>query len=136
MEPVTVQERQSGGTPGIAQALWDPFWFMRAMFGWVRFAEAPSSDAKEPNGAPSLDLKETDGAYVCTFKLALPDQADGARVKAKLDNGELTVVVPKSAAATPEPASPPARTRQTKGKGRGSGARAPRRGARSRTRRG
>ena len=136
MEPVAVEEKQSGGTPGIAQALWDPFWFVRAMLGWGRFAEAPSSGAKAPAGAPSLAVKETDGAYVCTVKLALPDQADAARVKAKLDNGELTVVVPKSAAATPEPASSRPRTGQTKGKGRGSAARAPRRGARSRTRRG
>ncbi len=140
MEPVAVQKKQSGGTPGVVLALWDPFWFIRAMLVWGRSVEAPLSETKDTDGAPSVDVKqtvkETDGAYVCTFKLALPAQADVGRVKAKLDNGELTIVVPKAAVATPEPASPPPETRQTKGRGRGAATRAPRRGARSRSRRG
>ena len=134
MEPITVQKKQTSGTPDITHAVWDPFWFMRAMFGWVRPIDVPSSDAKVTDDAPPVDVKETDGAYVCTFKLALPDQADGGRVTAKLDQGELTVVVPKAAAVAPDSAPRP-KTRQT-GKGRGSVARAPRRGARSRSRRG
>jgi hypothetical protein len=125
MEPEAVEKKQSGGSPGVAQTLWDPFWFMREMLGWGRSVEAPS-----------FDIKETDGAYVCKLKLTLPDQADVTRMKAKLDNGELTVVVQKAAAAKPEPEPAPPRTRQAKGNGRGSAARTPRRGARSRSRRG
>jgi hypothetical protein len=144
MEHVAVQKKQTGGTPSVVHALWDPFWLMREMFGWALSVDAPAVDAKETDapaveakettGAPSL--KETDGAYVCKFKLTLPDQADVARVTAELDNGELTIIVPKAAAATPEPASPPPRARQPKKRdGRGSPARTPRRGARSRSRR-
>jgi len=136
MEPVEVQKKHSGGTPGFAQTLWDPFWFMREMFGWGRAVEAPSLDAKKTDSAPSFDVRETDGAYVCKFKLALPDHADVAHMEARLDNGELTVVVPKAAAAATEPASPPPRKGQKKGNGRGSAARTPGRGARSSSRRG
>ncbi len=146
MEHVEVQKKQTGGTPSVVHALWDPFWFIREMFGLVLSIDAPAVDAKETTGVPSL--KETDSAYVCKFKLTLPDQADVARVKAELDNGELTIIVPKAAegaaaaaapaaAAPVEPAPPPPRTRQTKKRnGRGSAARTPRRGARSRSRRG
>ena len=37
------------------------------------------------------------GSFTRTF--TLPDEADGAHVKAELKNGEITVVVPKAAAA-------------------------------------
>ncbi len=134
---VADQKKPTGGTPSVAHALWDPFWFMREMLGWSHSVDAPSFDAaKETEGVPSFDVKETDGAYVCKIKLALPDQADVARVTAKLDNGELTVVVPKRAATTSQPASPPPKKPQKKGNARGSAARAPRRGARGRSRRG
>ncbi len=140
MEPVEVQKKQSGGSPDFSQALWDPFWFMRELFGWGRAVEAPSfdakKDAKKKENAPSINVKETEGAYVCKLKLALPDQADVAHMQAKLDNGELTVVVPKAAAAAPEPASPPPKKSQAKGSGRGSASRTPRRGRGSRSRRG
>ena len=147
MENVAVKKKQAGGTPSVAHGLWDPFWFMNEMLGWGRSVDEPvvaaSVDepvaaAKETDGVPSFDVTETDGAYVCKVKvkLTLPDQADVARVKAGLDNGELTLVVPKAAAATPEPTSPPPTKRRTQGKGRKSAARKPRRGARSRSRRG
>ena len=147
MENVPVQKKEPGGTSSAAHAVWDPFWFMREMFGWGRSVDAPSFDVKKTDdaprfdvkktdGAPSFDVKETDDAYVCKSKLTLPDQADVARVKAELHNGELTLVVPTAAAATPEPASPPPKTRQSKGNGRGSAARKPRRRAHSRSRRG
>ena len=141
MENAGVQNKQTAGTPSGAFGLWDPFWFMRQMFGWGRSANAPS-----------FDVKETDDTYVCkvNVKLTLPEQADVAHAKAELDNGELTLVVPKALAATPEPqpkaepegeqesesASPPAKTRRGASNGRGSTGRAPRRGARSSARRG
>ncbi len=136
MENVAVQKKQTGGTPSLALAVWDPFWFMHELFGFGRSVDAPSFKAKETDRAPSLDVKETDGAYVCKFKLTLPVQADVAHAKAELVDGELTLVVPKAAAAPPEPASPSPKTHQTKGKRRGSAARTPRRGAHSRSRRG
>jgi hypothetical protein len=129
-------QKETGGTPSFAQALWDPFGFMREMFGWGRSVDVPSFDVKETDDAPSVDVKETDGAYICKFKLTLPGPADVARVKAELYNGELTLVVPKAAAATAEPASPPPKTRGKKGNGRRSAARSPRRGVGSRSRRG
>ena len=145
MDNAMAQKKQAGGTPSVA-ALWDPFGFMHEMFGWGRSvdepvfaakqADRPALPAKEPVGAPSLNVTETDGAYVCKFKLTLPDQADVPHAKAELDNGELTLVVPKAAAATPEPASRPPRKRRTHKKGRKSAARKPRRRARSRSRRG
>lgn len=127
MKDAGVQKKQTGETPSVARALWDPFWFIHEMFGWGRSGDAPS-----------FDVKETDDAYVCNVKvkLTLPDQADVARVKAELDNGELTLVVPKAAAATPEPVSSPPRTRRKTGTGRGSSARTRRRGGRTPSRRG
>ena len=125
MANVAVQNKQTGGTPSIARAAWDPFWFMREMLHWGRSAEPPA-----------LDVKETDDAYVYKVKLTLPDRADVDHVKAELDNGELTLVVPKAAAATPPPAPPSPRTRRTTGSDRGSAARTPRRGARTPSRRG
>lgn len=54
MEPITVQNKQTGGTPDITHAVWDPFWFMRARFGWVRPVDAPLSDAKDTDAAPPV----------------------------------------------------------------------------------
>ena len=125
MENVAVQKKQTGETPSVARALWDPFWFMHEMFGWGR-----------SGAAPTFDLKETDDAYVYKVKLMVPGQADVARVKAEFNNGELTLVVPKASASTPEPVSAPPRTRRTTGNGRGSAARTARRRARTRSRRG
>jgi hypothetical protein len=105
-------------------AVWDPFWFMREMFRWGSSSQASG-----------FDVKETDDAYVYKAKLALPDRADAVHVKAELDNGELTLVVPKAAAAMPQPDPPPSRTRRTTGSGRGSAARSPRRGAHTPSRR-
>ena len=146
MDNAVAQKKQAGGTPSVANALWNPFGFMHEMFGWGRSvdepafaakqADQPALPAKETVAAPSLNVTETDGAYICKFKLTLPDQADVRHAKAELDNGELTLVVPKAAAATPEPASRPPRKRRTQEKGRKSAARKPRRGARSRSRRG
>jgi HSP20 family molecular chaperone IbpA len=125
MENVAVQKKQTGETPSVARALWDPFWFMHEMFGWGRSGDAPL-----------FDLKETGDAYVYKVKLTVPGQADVARVKAEFNNGELTLVVPKASASTPEPVSPPPSTRRTTGNRRGSAARKPRRQARTRSRRG
>lgn len=146
MDNAVVQKKQAGRTPSVASALWDPFGFMHEMFGWGRSidepvfaakqADEPALPAKQTAGAPSFDVTETDGAYVCKFKLTLPDQADVPHAKAELDNGELTLVVPKAAAATPEPASPPPKQSRTQGTGRKAAAGKPRRGARSRSRRG
>ena len=146
MDNAVVQKKQASGTPSVANALWDPFGFMHEMFSWGRSVDEPAFDAKPADkpalpaqqtvGAPLFDVTETDGAYVCKFKLTLPDQADVPHAKAELDNGELTLVVPKAAAATPEPASRPPRKRRTHKKGRKSAARKPRRRARSRSRRG
>jgi HSP20 family molecular chaperone IbpA len=121
---VAVHNKQTGGTPNVARAVWDPFWFMRELFQWGRSADAPA-----------FDVQETEDAYVYNVKLALPEQADVDRAKAELDNGQLTLVVPKAAAARPRPVSPPPRTRRTTGSGRGSAARRPRRGARTPSRR-
>jgi hypothetical protein len=124
MANVAVHTKQTGETPNVARAVWDPFWFMRELFQWNRSADAPA-----------FDVQETEDAYVYKVKLALPDEADVDRAKAELDNGQLTLVVPKAAAATPRPVSPPPRTRRTTGSGRGSAARTPRRGARTPLRR-
>jgi HSP20 family molecular chaperone IbpA len=112
MENTGVQKKQTVGS------LWDPFWLMREMFGWGRSVDGPS-----------FDVKETDDTYVCKVKvkLTLPEQADVAHAKAKLDNGELTLVVPKAAAATPKPDVPPQRSRRPAANGGGSGGRTRRR---------
>jgi len=123
MGNVTVQKKQTGGAnPSVTHAAWDPFWFMHEMLGWGRSAGAPS-------------FEETKDAYVYKVNLTLPAEADVGGVKAELDNGELTLVVPKAAAATPEPVAPPARPGRTAGNGRGSAARAARRGTRTPSRR-
>ncbi len=136
MENTAVQKKQAGETPSGASALWNPFWLMNEMLGWGRSVDEPVVAAKETDGAPSFNVTETDDAYVCKLKLTLPDQADVAHLKAELDNGELTLVVPKAAASTPEPESPAPRTQRTQRNGRGSAARKPRRRARSRSRHG
>jgi len=136
MEPEAVRKKQSGGIPDVAQTLRDPFWFMRQMFGWGRSVEAPSLEPKKTEGAPSFDVKETDGAYVCKLKLTLPDMADVAHLKARLYQGELTIVVPKAAVGEDVPASPPPKTLQSKKAGRGSSPRTPRSGSPRRSRRG
>jgi HSP20 family molecular chaperone IbpA len=107
MENAAAQRNRSAESPSVVQALWDPFGFMQAMFGWGR-----SSDVR-----PLFEVKETGDTYVCKVKvpLTLPDQADLAHARAELDNGELTLVVPKAAVAAPEPASPPRKRRQVKG---------------------
>lgn len=128
MDNAGVQKKQTGDTASVFSTVWDPFWFMRAVMGWGRVRDAPS-----------FDVEETDDTFVCKVKvsLPLPDHADVAHAKAKLDNGELTLVVPKAVASAPEPASPPQRRRRaTAGKGSGSTGRKPRRGARTRARRG
>jgi Hsp20/alpha crystallin family len=106
-------------------AVWDPFWFMREMLRW---------GSSSP--AATFDVEETKDAYVYKAKLALPDQADAHHVKAALDNGQLTLVVPKAAAATPAPAPPRSRTRRTTSSDHGSSARTPRRATRRASRRG
>jgi hypothetical protein len=155
MENAGVQKKQTGESPSVARALWDPFGFMQEMFGWGRSGEGPL-----------FEVKETDDTYICKVKvnLTLPDQADVAHAKAELENGELTLVVPKAAAAmlatqppprtttsapeshsqpqtataSPEPESPPRRTRRANGTGKdgGSATRGPQRGSRARARRG
>lgn len=89
MENAGVQKKQAGESPSVARALWDPFGFMQDMFGWGR-----------SGGGTLFEVKETDDTYVCKVKvnLTLPDQADVAHAKAELENGELTLVVPKAAA--------------------------------------
>ena len=127
MENAGVQKKQTGPAASVFSSVWDPFWFMREVFGWAR-----SSDA------PSFEVEETDDTYVCKVKvrLTLPDHADVAHAKAELDNGELTLVVPKAVAAAPEPVSPPQTTGRAAGNGSGPAGRKPRRGARARSRRG
>lgn len=138
MENSWAEKKQAPATPMFARAMWDPFWFMREMFG-----------LGHSTGAPSFDVNETDDTYVCkvNVKLTLPGQADVAHLKAELDDGELTLVVPKVAAAVPAPelqvepepeaASPPAKAPRTTGSGRKSPRLTqPRRGARSASRRG
>jgi len=71
-------------------AVWDPFWFMREMFRWGSASAAAIFAVAEDS-------------YVYKAKLTLPDRVDAEHVKAALDNGELTVVVPKAAAVTPAP---------------------------------
>ena len=73
-------------------AVWDPFWFMREMFRWA-----------SASAAASFDVAEKEDAYVYKAKLTLPAQVDADHVKAALDNGELTLVLPKVAAVTPAP---------------------------------
>ena len=111
MENVGHQKKQTGETRNVARALWDPFWFMHEMFGWGRSGDAPL-----------FDVQETDDAYIYRVKLTVPDQADVARVRAELANGQLMLTVPKAVADAPEPVSPPPRTRRATGKGRGSAA--------------
>ena len=129
MEKAGVGGKQAAGTSSIAGAMWDPFWLMREMFGWGRRADRPS-----------FDVQETEDSYVCkvNVKLTLPDQADAAHMKAELEDGELTLVVPKVAALLPEPASPspPAKKRRTKSDRQGSAGRTSGPGARTRARRG
>jgi HSP20 family molecular chaperone IbpA len=101
---------------------------MRTMLGWGRTARAPST-----SDGPSFNVEEKDDAYVCkaNVKLALPEQADAAHLKAELDEGELTLVVPKLAAATDEP-----KARRTRGNGRRASGRTRRRGAHTAARQG
>jgi hypothetical protein len=73
-------------------AVWDPFWFMREMFRWA-----------SASAAASFHVAEKADSYVYKAKLTLPDRVDAEHVKAALDNGELTLVVPKAAAITPAP---------------------------------
>jgi hypothetical protein len=123
MENAGVEKNPTGETASVFGTVWDPFWFMRQLLRWGRVSDEAS-----------FDVKETDETYVCKVKvkLTLPDQADVAHAKAKLDNGELTLVVPKALDATPESVSPPRRTRRAKGSGSGSAGRTGRRGARTR----
>jgi len=136
MENVGGGKKRHEGTSSVAWAMWDPFWFMREMFGWGRSGDAPS-----------FEVKETDDTYVyrVNVKLALPEQADAAHVKAELDDGELTLVVPKAAAVAPErepeqerkSVSPPPKTRRTTGNDpQVSAGRTRRRAARTAARRG
>jgi hypothetical protein len=118
-----VQKKQTGEASSVGRAFWDPFWFMREMLGWGR-----------SGGPPSFEVKETDDAYVCNVKLTLPEQADVAHMKAELDNGELTVVVPKAAA--PAPGSAPPTRRRTSGSRHGAAANKPRHRPRPPSRRG
>jgi hypothetical protein len=101
MENAAVQKKQSEGSPSVVRALWDPFGFMQEMFGWGRSGEGPL-----------FEVKETDDNFVCKVKvnLTLPDQADVAHAKAELENGELTLVVPKAAATTLNAGSAPQTT--------------------------
>lgn len=133
MEKAGVRKEQAAGTSSVPGAMWDPFWLMREMFGWGRSADRPS-----------FEVLETDDGYVCkvNVKLALPAQADAAHMKAELDDGQLTLVVPKAAALLPEPAAasasppPPSKEPRPKRDRKGSAGRAARRGARTRARRG
>jgi hypothetical protein len=138
MDNAGVQKKETGNTASVFSTVWDPFWFMRAVMSWGRSQDAPS-----------FEVEETDDTFVCKakVKLALPDHVDVAHAKAELDNGELTLVVPKAAAApepaaaperaaAPEPESPPQRKGRSKGNGSGSSGRNHRRGARTRARRG
>jgi HSP20 family protein len=52
---------------------------------------------KEDKGDTFYMYERSYGSFTRTF--TLPDQTDGASVKAELKNGELTVVVPKTPAA-------------------------------------
>lgn len=52
---------------------------------------------KEEKGETFYMFERSYGAFSRTF--TLPDQADAANVKAELKNGELTVVIPKTATA-------------------------------------
>jgi len=126
MENAGVRNKQTGETPSVARALWDPFGFMQAMFGWGR----PARD-------PLFEVKETDATYVCKLKvqLTLPDRADVAHAKAQLEGGELTLVVPKGAAPVAEPSARNPRRAKVSGNGGGSARRTTRRSARNRARR-
>jgi len=73
-------------------AVWDPFWFIREMFRWG-----------SASAAAIFDVAATQNSYVYKAKLTLPDRVDAEHVTAALDNGELTLVVPKAAAVTPVP---------------------------------
>ena len=129
MEKAGVGTEQAGRTSSIAGAMWDPFWLMREVFGWGRSADKPL-----------FDVKETADGYVCkvNVKLTLPDQADAAHMKAQLQNGELTLVVPKAATLLPAPATeslsppPPSNKRRTKSERQGSAGRTPGRRTRAR----
>ncbi len=140
MQNAGVENKSTGETPSVFRALWDPFGFMQEMFGRGR------------GEGPLFSVEETDDSFVCKVKvqLTLPAQADVAHAKAELDNGELTLVVPKvsaampeaapapqTAAAAPEPEPPPPRRRgQEKKTGGGAPKRASRGGARPRARHG
>jgi HSP20 family protein len=52
---------------------------------------------KEDKGDTFYTYERSYGSFTRTF--TLPDQTDGEHVKAELKNGELTLVLPKSAAA-------------------------------------
>ena len=52
---------------------------------------------KEDKGETFYAFERSYGSFTRTF--TLPDQTDGANIKAELKNGELTVVVPKTPAA-------------------------------------
>lgn len=157
MENAGFQRKSAGTTASAYNAMWNPFWFMHQVLGWGRSSHAPSLHVKEAD-APAFDVKEADGTYVCKVKLTLPERADVTHARAELDNGELTLVVPKASAAQPglavprvtpaklelvpkaeapkpEPPSPPRRTRRATGKGGGPSGRKPRRGRRTRVRR-
>ena len=47
MENAAVQKKQSGGSPSVVRALWDPFGFMEEMFGWGRSGDGPLFEVKE-----------------------------------------------------------------------------------------
>lgn len=97
MDNAGVEKKQTREIPSVVRAMWDPFGFMQEMFGWGRAGDRRL-----------VEVKETDDSYVCKMnvQLALPGRADVAHAKAELDKGELTLVVPKAAAAGPEASSP------------------------------
>ncbi len=104
MDHGDAHKNDGGGTGSVVRALWDPFGFMEAMFGW-----------RQPGVRPLFEITETDDTYVCSAKvqLTLPGGADVAHATAKLENGELTLVVPKAPLVLPEPASPPAQAAES-----------------------
>lgn len=130
MENAGVRKKQSAESPSVARTFWDPFWLMREMFGWGGVHDEPA-----------FAVEERDDAYVCKVKvrLTLPDRADVAHVKAELDDGQLTLTVPKAAeaaAAEPGPLAPSRGARGPKGNARRAAARTRRRGGRTPPRRG
>lgn len=105
MEKALLQKKPTAEVSRVAGVLWDPFWLMDEMFGWTH---------------PVFDVKETDDAYLYKLrvKLTLPGQVDVAHVKAEIDNGQLTLVVPKEAAATSAPERKPRRRARTRARRR------------------